>query len=75
MFILYQLLVSLSFPTVLTLFHFYFVFLLFLMNPLSLCCLDQIGIVKDSTQTTARIELHSSCKTISVDRSRLSSVT
>ena len=29
-----------------------------------------IGIVKDATETTARIELHSSCKTISVDRSR-----
>ncbi|XP_059170624.1 transcription elongation factor SPT5-like [Physella acuta] len=34
-----------------------------------------IGIVKDATETTARIELHSSCKTISVDRSRLSNLT
>ena len=34
-----------------------------------------IGIVKDSTDTTARVELHSSCKTISVDRSRLSTLT
>ncbi|CAL1541166.1 unnamed protein product [Lymnaea stagnalis] len=34
-----------------------------------------IGIVKDATETTARIELHSSCKTISVDRTRLSSLT
>jgi transcription elongation factor SPT5 len=33
-----------------------------------------VGIVKDSTETTARVELHSSCKTISVDRSRLSTV-
>ena len=33
-----------------------------------------IGIVKDATETTARVELHSNCKTISVDRSRLSIV-
>ena len=31
--------------------------------------------VKDSTDTTARVELHSSCKTISVDRTRLSTLT
>ena len=30
-----------------------------------------IGIVKDATESTARVELHSSCNTISVDRSRL----
>jgi transcription elongation factor SPT5 len=30
-----------------------------------------IGIVKDATETTARIELHSSCQTISVDVSRI----
>ncbi|VDN28543.1 unnamed protein product [Gongylonema pulchrum] len=29
------------------------------------------GIVKDATEQTARVELHSSCKTISVDRSRI----
>ncbi|GFO29479.1 transcription elongation factor spt5 [Plakobranchus ocellatus] len=34
-----------------------------------------IGIVKDATESTARVELHSSCKTISVDRSRLSTRT
>lgn len=34
-----------------------------------------IGIVKDATETTARVELHSSCKTISVDKSRLSMLT
>ena len=34
-----------------------------------------IGIVKDATESTARVELHSSCKTISVDRGRLSIVT
>ncbi|XP_045177406.2 transcription elongation factor SPT5-like [Mercenaria mercenaria] len=34
-----------------------------------------IGIVKDSTDSTARVELHSSCKTISVDKSRLASLT
>lgn len=34
-----------------------------------------IGIVKDSTDATARVELHSSCKTISVDKSRLSTLT
>ncbi|KAI8781206.1 Transcription elongation factor SPT5 [Biomphalaria glabrata] len=34
-----------------------------------------IGIVKDATESTARIELHSSCKTISVDRLRLSTLT
>lgn len=30
-----------------------------------------IGIVKDATESTARVELHTSCNTISVDRSRL----
>merc|ERR1719356_1716808 len=30
-----------------------------------------IGIVKDATETTARVELHSKCQTISVDRSRI----
>lgn len=34
-----------------------------------------IGIVKDSTESTARVELHASCKTISVDKSRLASLT
>ncbi|XP_041365560.1 transcription elongation factor SPT5-like [Gigantopelta aegis] len=34
-----------------------------------------IGIVKDSTEATARVELHSSCKTISVDRTRLATLT
>lgn len=33
-----------------------------------------IGVVKDATDSTARIELHSSCQTISVDRSRLSTM-
>ncbi|XP_039248300.2 transcription elongation factor SPT5-like isoform X1 [Styela clava] len=33
-----------------------------------------IGVVKDATESTARIELHSSCQTISVDRSRLSTM-
>lgn len=33
-----------------------------------------IGIVKDATDSTARIELHSSCKTISVDRQRLANL-
>ena len=30
-----------------------------------------IGIVKDATENTSRVELHTSCKTISVDNSRL----
>lgn len=30
-----------------------------------------IGIVKDATQSTARIELHTSCQTISVDRKHI----
>ena len=30
-----------------------------------------VGIVKDATESTARVELHTSCKTISVDRTRL----
>ncbi|CAI8005835.1 Transcription elongation factor SPT5 [Geodia barretti] len=34
-----------------------------------------VGIVKDATESTARVELHTSCNTISVDRSRLQSVT
>lgn len=32
-----------------------------------------IGIVKDATGTTARVELHAYCKIISVDRMRLDS--
>lgn len=32
---------------------------------------NSIGIVKDATETTARVELHSSCQTISVDVSRI----
>lgn len=34
-----------------------------------------IGIVKDCTEDTARVELHTNCKTISVDKNRLSSLT
>ena len=30
-----------------------------------------VGIVKDSTDTLARVELHTSCQTISVDKSRI----
>ena len=33
-----------------------------------------MGIVKDATQTTARVELHSTCHTISVDRSHIAIV-
>ena len=33
-----------------------------------------MGIVKDATQTTARVELHSTCHTISVDRSHIATV-
>lgn len=35
---------------------------------------SHIGIVKDATETTARVELHSKCQTISVDRSRIAIV-
>ncbi len=31
-----------------------------------------VGIIKDATESTARVELHASCKTISVDHQRLS---
>ena len=30
-----------------------------------------IGVVKDATESTARVELHATCQTINVDRSRL----
>ena len=33
-----------------------------------------VGIVKDATESTARVELHSTCQTISVDRSHIASV-
>ena len=33
-----------------------------------------IGIVKDATETTARVELNTDCKTISVDKTRLAIV-
>ncbi len=36
--------------------------------------LGHIGIVKDATEATARVELHSKCQTISVDRTRLAVV-
>ncbi|KFO58669.1 Transcription elongation factor SPT5, partial [Corvus brachyrhynchos] len=32
------------------------------------------GVVKDATESTARVELHSTCQTISVDRQRLTTV-
>lgn len=35
---------------------------------------SHIGMVKDATDTTARVELHSKCQTISVDRSRIAIV-
>lgn len=34
-----------------------------------------VGIVKDATESTARVELHTKCQTISVDKSRLSIIT
>jgi len=37
-------------------------------------CEGYIGIVKDATNTTARVELHTNCRTISVDISRLSTI-
>lgn len=37
-------------------------------------CTGYIGVVKDATESTARVELHSTCQTISVDRQRLTSV-
>uniref|UniRef100_A0A3Q3SRM0 Transcription elongation factor SPT5 n=1 Tax=Mastacembelus armatus TaxID=205130 RepID=A0A3Q3SRM0_9TELE len=33
-----------------------------------------IGVVKDATESTARVELHSTCQTISVDRQRLTTI-
>ncbi|XP_046743130.1 transcription elongation factor SPT5 [Diprion similis] len=33
-----------------------------------------VGIVKDATENTARVELHSTCQTISVDRSHIANV-
>uniref|UniRef100_A0A7N9AKT0 Transcription elongation factor SPT5 n=1 Tax=Mastacembelus armatus TaxID=205130 RepID=A0A7N9AKT0_9TELE len=33
-----------------------------------------IGVVKDATESTARVELHSTCQTISVDRQRLTTM-
>lgn len=39
-----------------------------------LCFPGYIGVVKDATESTARVELHSTCQTISVDRQRLTTV-
>jgi len=42
------------------------------------CCnvsTGYIGIVRDATETTARVELHTTCNTISVDISRIAEVT
>lgn len=33
-----------------------------------------VGIIKDATESTARVELHSSCQTISVDRNHIAVV-
>lgn len=41
---------------------------------LCLLCPGYIGVVKDATESTARVELHSTCQTISVDRLRLTTV-
>lgn len=30
-----------------------------------------VGIVKDATETTCKVELHSKCQTITVDRNRI----
>lgn len=43
-------------------------------RPLSSCFPGYIGVVKDATESTARVELHSTCQTISVDRQRLTTV-
>jgi transcription elongation factor SPT5 len=32
---------------------------------------DYIGIVKDATESTCKIELHAKCQTITVDRNRI----
>ena len=45
------------------------------VNQLSSWYVGYIGIVRDATETTARIELHTTCTTISVDRSRIAEVT
>lgn len=45
-----------------------------LYNQLVCIVAGYVGIVKDATETTARVELHSSVKTISVDRMRLTIV-
>lgn len=37
-------------------------------------CLGVVGIVKDATESTARVELHTSCQTISVDRNHIAIV-
>src|SRR5437879_3924869 len=36
--------------------------------------LGHIGVVKDATESTARVELHANCQTISVDRTRIAVV-
>uniref|UniRef100_A0A8C5CEE5 Transcription elongation factor SPT5 n=1 Tax=Gadus morhua TaxID=8049 RepID=A0A8C5CEE5_GADMO len=41
---------------------------------LCLCFPGYIGVVKDATESTARVELHSTCQTISVDRQRLTTM-
>jgi hypothetical protein len=44
----------------------------FLLVFLSFCsCAGNVGIVKDSTDTTARVELHTSCQTISVEKGNI----
>ena len=51
-----------------------YLILLFYLSLSIFFYLGYIGIVKDATESTARIELHSSCKTISVDRQRLTNL-
>lgn len=41
------------------------------MDTYGIRIVGNIGIVKDSTDTTTRVELHTSCQTISVDRNNI----
>ena len=52
----------------------FFIVFFILFSSLNISYPGHVGIVKDATEATVRVELHSKCQTIIVDRGRVSAV-
>lgn len=52
---------------------YFFKFYVNVIQSSNILFLGNVGIVKDATECTARVELHSSCQTISVDTGHIAS--